>query len=627
MESSCIYCGCGCRLNYDVRNNKIIKITGDKRDDVSEGVPCIKGLTIHEVYNKNRIISPMIKKNGKFEKVTLSKALNHVYNNTKDLSPNQIFFNTSGKITNENNFVLQKFARICYETSNIDSCCGRLCHIATVMGMLDVFGNSNLTKMKNLKDVDTLLIIGSEPDKDYPVFYNKVLRRQDLKIVKVHSFIKSDIEREYLVNIVPGSETCLLNGLVNELIHKGLKSDIEGFKILKDRVKTFTSDYVCKTCRIDRKTYNYLTDTVHKSKCLGVFHGMALTQHVNSLENIHSLLNLVLLKESRILSLRGEINVQGVGDIGGSPGFLPTGDLSTRKELEKKWGKINESKGLNLIEALLLTPVKAVFLTEFDPFKSLPATKEVEENLKDAFITYFGSYNTDSSKKADVIIPIASLIESEGTITNGEKRLRKVNKVISSGLELWQILKIFSKRFGKEEDFNYSNSKSVLSEIVKLVKAYKSVNFEDLWKGIDQWADKEVKFKRFMPEYFDGLDDTTCDECKFLLTTYRSKYSFLGNEVTGNSKTLGKHREPAGFYFNPEDAKRLKIKEGSMIKVSSLTGSLKGKAYISDKIPKNIIGSYMHYSELKINTLFPVKFDEESFTPNYKSVAVMVDKL
>ncbi len=167
----------------------------------------------------------------------------------------------------------------------------------------------------------------------------------------------------------------------------------------------------------------------------------------------------------------------------------------------------------------------------------------------------------------------------------------------------------------------------MLEELVTVTEAYKRINVNKLWMGSDEWADKSVKYKRFLPESFEGLDDSICAERGFLLTTYRSKYSFLGNEITKNSKTLSKYREPAGFYFNLDDAENLKIKDETEVKVSSLVGALTGKAYASDKIPKGIIGAYMHYSELKINALFPTKFDEESFTPNYKSVAVQVEKI
>ncbi len=616
IQSTCIYCGCGCLINYEVNENKIIKVSGVRNDDVSEGMPCIKGLTIHEVYDKNRITKPMIK--GKT--VTINQALNYVYNHTKSLAPNEVFFNTSGKITNEDDFVLEKFARICYKTANVDSCCGRLCHDATVMAMKNVFGNPNLTLMSNVNKIDTLFIIGSEPDKNYPVFYNKLLRNNKIRIIRVNSFVKGCIEQEHVITIKPGSETCLLNGLINELIKKGVKSNLPNFDLLKEVTKTYNPAFVIKTCGLTMKNYKSLIKEIIKSKKLGVFHGMALTQHVNSIENVHSLLNLVLLKKGLILSLRGEINVQGVGDVS----VLSPGSLSTKQSI--KWNNVSSTKGLNIIEALMLSPVKAAFITEFDPFKSLPDLKQVKSKLKKTFITYFGSHHNDTSRIADVVIPIASLLESEGTITNGERRLRKVNKVINGPMQLWSLLKIFSKKFKKSNYFNYNTPLDIFKEIKRTITAYNDINEVNLWSGSDEWSDKTIKFKRFMPEQFDGLDASTNNKYPFILTTYRSKFSFLNNEVTKSSPTLSRLREPAGFYLNKEDMNKLKLINGVKIKVSSTVGSLTGKAYSSDRVPKGIIGSFMHYSSLPINKLFPLRFDEESFTPNYKAVAVNVTK-
>ncbi len=628
MESSCIYCGCGCRLNFNVKDNKIISVSGVSSDDVSDGKPCIKGLTIHEVYDKNRIVSPMIKKEGQFKKVTLKEALHYIYEKTKDLAPSDIFFNTSGKITNENNFVIQKFARVCYKTSNIDSCCGRLCHIATVMGMDNIFGVSNLTRMSYLDEIDTLFIFGSEPEKNYPVFYNKLVERKDrIKIIRVHSFIKGCSITDCIVNIVPGSENCLLNGIINELIKRGVKSNIEGFSLLKQMVKDYDEGFVCSTCRISKEDYSKIVDAIYRSKRFGIFHGMGLTQHVNSIENIHSLLNLVLLKDGKILTLRGEINVQGAGDLGGIPGILPTGSLSTKSKLEKVWGPIDVSKGVNILEAFMLSPKKVLFITEFNPFKSLPSLSTLRTKLRDSFIVYFGSFNNETSKMADVIIPIASLLESEGTITNGERRVRKVNKVISGGLELWEVLKEFSLLFGKQDLFNYKSGKDILREIVSLVPSYSKLNVNDIWGGNDGWADKEIKFKRFLPEPFDGLDDIESKEYPFILTTYRSAYAFLGDEVTKNSPTLRRLREKPGIYMNLDDMKSLGLKDGDRVAVVSSEAKVVTEVYGADYLPKGIVGAYIHYNKPLVNRLFPLKFDEESFTPNYKSVAVNIVKL
>ncbi|HLE06717.1 MAG TPA: molybdopterin-dependent oxidoreductase, partial [Candidatus Nanoarchaeia archaeon] len=526
-ESSCIYCGCACRLKYEVTDNNITKVGAVKTDDVSEGAPCIKGLTIHEAYNKNKIETPLI--NGK--KATIKQALDYIYKNTKELAPSEVFFNISGKITNENNYLIQKFANTFYNTSNVDSCCGRLCHNATVQGMKNVYGTPNLTVMNDVKLIDTILIIGSEPDKSYPVFYNKLIRNKT-KIIRVHSFIKGCSKLECVITIKPGSETCLLNGLINELIRKKYKSSIDGFELLKKTVSSYNNSFVCRITGLDKKDYKNLITQIHKSKRLGVFHGMGLTQHLNSLENIHSLLNLVLLTNARIFSLRGEINVQGAGDISVT-------DLNS-----------NPQKGLNIIEALMLSPVKAAFITEFNPLKSMPDTEQLKNKLKKTFITYFGSHKNEMSKRANVVIPIPSMLGCEGTITNGERRIRKVNRVINEGVELWQVLSELSKRFKKSKKLNYKNTKEIFNELKKTITDYNQVNTETIWQGTDAWTSKAINHERFMPEQFDGLDQSTSAKYPFLLTTYRSKASFLGDEITGNSETLKGMREKSGFYLN-----------------------------------------------------------------------------
>ncbi len=622
--SPCIYCGCGCRLNYLVKDNKINNILPIKLDIVSEGMPCIKGLLIKEVFDKNRITKPLIKINGRYTKTTLAKALSFIYKNTKELPPNQVFFNTSGKITNENNFVIQKFARICYKTPNIDSCCARLCHNATVMAMNNVFGTPNLTDTQKIKNTDCLMIIGSEPENDYPVFYNKLIKNKTKTII-INHLIKEPVNNGISITIKQGTETCLLNGIINELIKKGIKSSAEGFSILKTITKSYDEKYTCETCQIKIKNYKKIINEIYNSKTFGVFHGMGLTQNTNSIENVHSLLNLVLLKKGDIFSLRGEINVQGAGDMGGMPGILPTGDLSTTAELEKEWGDIPEYKGRNLIEAFFINPVKAVFITEFNPLKSMPDIKRLKKSLSKTFIVYFGSYFNETAKSADVVIPISALFESEGTITTGERRIRKVNRVIKGQKEIWQVLSKLSKNFGKSRYFKYKNSREIFSEIKKFVPDYSRLDINKIWKGEGEFAVKNKKFERFMPEKFEGRDEITDKEYSFLLTTFRSKNAFLGNETTGQSRTLNVITEKPGFYMNNLDMKRLKIKEGDEIIITSRINSIKSRAYSLSKIPRRMIGAYIHNTE--VNKLIPLVFDEESFTPNYKGIAVKVEKI
>ena len=366
ITSICPYCGCGCKLNFIVENEKVIKVEGNKKDEISEGKPCIKGLTLNEVIDKNRILYPMIKRKNKLKRVSWDEALSFIYEKTKDFSPTEILFTGSGKITNEDNYSILKFAKIVYQTNNTDSCCGRLCHMATVEAMNNCFGNSNLTKMEYINKVDCLLIIGSNPASNYPVFFNKLLkRRKNIKIISVQALLNLTTKfGDYFLQITPGTEIVLLNGIMNYIISKNCYSKkaekYEGFERLVNLVKKYPVKKVCEICGISKKDFVEASEVIANSKNFSIFHGMGFTQHINGIENVHSLLNLLLLKNGYVLTLRGEINVQGAEDIGFIPNVLPSGSFDTIPFLEKVWkSKIPREKGKSLVEALLIDPVKA----------------------------------------------------------------------------------------------------------------------------------------------------------------------------------------------------------------------------------------------------------------------------
>lgn len=610
--STCMYCGCGCKLTYHVENNRIIKISGFPKDEISEGKPCIKGLTINEVFDKNRIKQPYIRKNNKLVKASWEQAINKIYQKAAKTNPKDIFFNGSGKITNENNFLICKIATNLFNTNNIDSCCGRLCHISTVKGVRDCFGTSNLTKMSNLDKIDNLLIIGSNPAVTYPVFWNKILKRKNnLNIISIQPLLNltSKFGNAFL-EIEPGTETALLNGIINYIIKnnsfdKNAKK-IKDFKKLEKISSRYNPKYVSGLCDIKEEDFLKICEIISNSKRLGIFHGMNFTQHVNSLENVHSLLNLSLLKNAYILTLRGEINVQGVGDV-----------FSSDKKLDG-----------NIIKSFLLKPSKLAFITEFNPAQSLPNLNQVHKNLKKMFIVYMGSYFNLTSTYANVILPIPALFESDGTITNGEQRIRKVNQVIKpKSKSLLEIAKLLEKKF-KKDVFKYNTEKQIFKQITQIVPEYNNLNPDEIYKDKDAFAEKKIKHKRFFPEKFKGKDDSRTKKFNFLLTTFREMHQFLTSEITSQSKTLTKlDKDKLHIYINPDDAKELNIKDKDKIKVTSKSGEIKALARISETPSRGIIATRFHYKEMLVNKLFPSKFDDITFTPNYKCVAVRVEKI
>jgi formate dehydrogenase major subunit len=615
----------------------------DRTDNPSEGTACIKGLTIHETMgsDEGRVLSPMIRnrRDEPFKEVSWDEAYRFIRERTSGLAPSEVFFNASGKITNEDCYVTQKFARIAYKTNNVDACCSRLCHVTTVQGLENCFGSrAAFSKMDDIYGLDCLFIIGSNPAGNYPVLYNRIMRarRKGLKVISSHALYSLTTKfSDVSLIIYPGTELILLNGIMNALLHQHgydkSAENVEGFERLRNVVELYTIDFVRQACGVDLEKLNQLIGYITDAKALGIIHGMGLTQHVTGSENVHALLDLMILKNAQLLSLRGEINVQGVGDMGCLPDRLPTGPLATAPMLESKWkAEVPNSKGKSIVEAFLISPTKAAFISGMNAAQSLPNLNVVHKNLEEMFVVVMDHYHNLTTKFADAVLPTPLLFEREGTITNGERRVRPVRKVrepCGSCKPEWQIFKELSTYFACADNFNYTTTRAITEEIVNIVPAYGQIDVESVYGGADAWPDKRMVFRRFMPEHFEGVEDIRSDKYPLILTSFRSMHHFLTGEMTNRSKTLMSFSEGPYCYMSAGDAKQLDLSNGDVVEVSSSVGSLKCEARIDENIPRGRVGMHFHFEELLVNKLFPTQFDEKTFTPNYKMAAVSVCKL
>lgn len=635
IRSICAYCGCGCKLDFVTEGNKLIKVLPVQDDEVSEGKPCIKGLTLNEVYDKGRITAPLIRKNGELKEATWEEAYNFIFEKTKDLSPDEVFFVPSGKITNEDNFIMQKFARTVFNTNNVDGCCARLCHIATVRALNNTFGNiSTPAKINDIYGVDCLLIIGSNPASNYPVIFNRILKIKNngAKILSIQNIYNRIAEyADCRITIKPGAEVLVLNYLINRLIEKKAydrgSEKIENFSRLKETVKECNYEALKEFSDIKKQDLEKFVDTIAASKSFGVMHGMGITQHANALDNVHDLFNLMILKNGKLLSCRGEINVQGVSDLICGPDFC----LINFKKLKEAWGiEPPKEAGKNMISAFLLSPVKAAFISGFNPAQSMPNLDAVHQNLEKMFIVQLDTHFNLTSKFASVILPTPLLFERSGTITNGERRIRMVKKAITTNSHAKPERIIFqelAKNFNREKLFTYKDEKEIFSEITKTISAYSKLNPELIYGGSDEFADKEIKFLRFNPAQFTGLAEIVSEKYPFILTTFRSQYHFLTDELTSKSETLKKFGDGPFIYVNSEDAEKLGLKDLDKVEVSSSISSLAAPVKIDKRIPKGILAAHFHFEALLINKLFGSQFDKETLAPNYKMVAVNIKKV
>ncbi|MEM3523294.1 MAG: molybdopterin-dependent oxidoreductase [Thermoproteota archaeon] len=640
ISSTCIYCGVGCRLNYVVESNAVVKVEPFKEDEVSEGYPCLRGLTVNEVIHKNRVLKPLIRENKDedFEEVSWDEAYRFIHDHLKSLEGNEVLFIPSGKASNENAYVMQKFARAVLKSNNVDGCCSRLCHANTISALNMMFGiNGSPGRIEEVSTRDLILIIGSNPASNYPVIFGRVVRAKakGTKLIGVNSPLNETSRFcDVNVQVKPDTQLVFINGLINELIRRGVSEDrksIQGFEQLAETASEYTPERVSKICGIEKEVFEKVAETVYSSKAFGIMHGMGLTQSRNGFLNVVSLLNLLILKGGVLLSGRGEINVQGMGDVGGvPPGFLPS--LVSKDVLEEAWGvELSEESGLNMIQALYLNPVKAVFALDVNLALSLPELESLHKRLQEMFIVLLHHHFNYTVNFANVVLPIAMLIEGYGTITNWERRIRLVRKVVEppgEAKQAWLLFKELSKYFGCEKLFPYGDEKEIFREVVGLTPAYKNVDVEKVYRGEDDWGTKKPAFTRYVPVHYEGVDYPVSKKYPYILVGVRTPYLFLHNELTSLSETLMNvnKKDIEACYMNPEDLKREGVSDGETIILSSPCGSLKVRVKADATVISGTIKMYIHSEKTPVNKLVPLNYTFNTFTPNYKSVAVGVRK-
>ena len=630
IVSTCLYCGCGCKLKYIVENNKIKKVL-PVNEEISLGKPCIKGLTINEVYDKNRIKYPCIRENKKkdFEKVSWDYILEYIKDKIENYDSDSIMFVGSGETTNEDNYVLQKFARIVAQTNNLDTC-ARLCHAPTVHVYKKMFGNpANPGKMDEVYELDLLLIAGTNPFSNYPVLFSRILesKKKGLKIIYVHH-VDHEISRWADIKIItyPGTEILVFLCWIKYLIESGNYEYIPGLHSLYESVKGYDINFVSENAGVDKETLKKSIDMIIESKKFGFMHGMGLTQQIEGTENIMALVSLALLKNGKILSLRGKINVQGAGDMLVNPWIEP----SMIEYLENKWGcSLPKFRGKSLIEAIFLEPVDFIWISSMNPAMSLPNLNEAHKRFNKMFVVLSHYVYNYTAKFANILLPTPLLIEREGTITNGERRVRyvrKVREVSWDAREEWKIFKELAKLFGKSKYFNYRSPKDIFKEIVNVIPSYKGIDPEEVYSGKDAFADKKMKFKILYPIFIEGVGYKRIKRYEFILTSERFPYHFVTGDLTRQSETLRKLMKEPFLFINPEDAKKIGVKDGDKVIIESKVGREEIKVKITDKVREGVLASCYHFESFLFNKLVPLEFDKETHIPNYKSIPVKVYK-
>lgn len=673
VETTCPYCGVGCQIELNIKNNRIVKVYGVDSGSPNMGHLCVKGrFGLDYVHHQERLTTPMIKKKGRFIEASWEEALELVAHRFKELKDkygsDSLAGLSSAKCTNEENYLFQKFIRVCFGNNSVDHC-ARLCHASTVAGLGRAFGSGAMTNsIKEWEKSDVVLVTGSNTTEAHPVigYYLKhLVIYEGLKLIVIDPrAIELTKYAKIWLRQKNGTDVAWINGLMNIIIQEGLYDEefvenrTENFAQFKKTVSRYTPKKVKEITGIPEKELIAAARMYASGKRSSIVFSMGITQHTTGTDNVLSLANLAMLcgnvgrEGTGVNPLRGQNNVQGACDLGALPnvypGYQKVTDEQIREKFEKAWQvKLSAKEGLTaveMVEAAKDGVVKGLYIMGENPMLSDPNLNNVQKGLESLdFLVVQDIFLTETARMADVVLPGVSFAEKDGTFTNTERRVQRVHKAIpeiGDSRQDWQIILQLSKRMGYL--MSYNSTAEVMEEIASLTPIYGGIRFDRLGREALQWPcpgpehpgtpylhkDKFTRGKGlFTPIDYIPPAELPDEEYPFLLSTGRILYHFHTGSLSRRSKPLNSI-VPEGFLeMNPVDAKRLKIKDGGWLNVSSRRGKVKIKAKVTERVDERAVFMSFHFAESAANFLTNDALDPVAKIPEYKVSAVKIEKI
>ena len=673
----CSYCGVGC--NFDILANldtNTISYVDSNLDNVVNGIAlCVKGRFGWDFVNhQERLNTPLIKKNGEFVEASWDEAFDLIESKLKTIKEesgsDSLAFLASAKCTNEENYLMQKFARAAIGTNNVDHC-ARLCHASTVAGLARAFGSGAMTNSIDdlTSDAEVIFIIGSNTTEAHPVIGMKIKQavttgKSKLIVADPRKIELVDYSEIYLQQ-KPGSDVALINALMKVILDENLhdekfiKERTEGFDEFKKGLEDTPLDVLCKIANVDIEEVKKAAHMYATAKTASIVYSMGITQHTTGTDNVLSLANLAMLAGqigrpgAGVNPLRGQNNVQGACDLGGLPNVYPGYQKVTEPEVKAKFEKLwnvsnlDDKNGLTIVEIMNAAyngDIRGIYIMGENPVISDPNVNHVREALdKLEFLVVQDIFLTETAKFADVVLPGVSFAEKNGTFTNTERRVQRVRKAIEpigDRKDDWIILQEFLKRFDVSAD--YKHPSEIMDEIASVSPIYAGISFDRVEDIGLQWPckDKEhpgttilhqEEFSRGKGKFHTiGYIDPAelpDDEYPFMLTTGRILYHFHTGEMSRRSKGLHERRPIERSQINTKDAERLGIKDGDKIQIESRRGKVTTVARVTDKIQEGLVFMSFHFKESAANLLTNDALDPIAKIPEFKVCAIKVSKI
>ncbi|WP_207425548.1 nitrate reductase [Pedobacter sp. SYSU D00535] len=693
FTSTCGYCGVGCGVVVDIEKNGSITVTGDKDHPVNKGMLCSKGMNLQYTVNdkSDRLLYPEMRfnKNMPRQRVSWDAALERtaaVFKTFIDkYGPDSVAFYASGQCLTEEYYVINKLIKGFIGSNNIDTN-SRLCMSSAVVGYKMSLGEDSVPVCyDDIELADCFYVTGANPAWCHPILWRRVEAHKsanpDVKIIVVDPRVTDTCSVADLhLQINPGTDVTLNYAIGRALIERGdidtefINNHTEGYLKYREMVFRKSLYEAAIICGVSEDDIRLAAEYIGNARGFLTMWTMGLNQSAVGVNKNLSLINLNLITGhigkpgSGPFSLTGQPNAMGGREVGGLSNLLPAhrnlANPLHRGEVQKFWGSgpIAEKPGLTateMFEALNDGRLKAIWILCTNPLTSLPNARFAEEALKKAkfVVVQEISNKPETLKYADVVLPAAAWAEKEGTMTNSERRISHLNKIVpppGEALPDAEIICRFAQKMGFS-GFDFASSEEIYKEHAKLTDKT-SINIKGLDYSIIK-ANKTIQWpfnkrnntstkRLFVDKKFytpsqkailHAPEDIFSSEAPdadfpFILTTGRIRDQWHTMSKTGKVNKLKQHISQAFIEIHPEDAERLGLKEGEIAVVKSRRGDVRVRAKVSATIKPGVVFLPMHWGKIlgsdlnRANNVTSALLDPLSKEPDFKYCAVSVEK-
>ncbi len=636
VDTVCSYCGVGCSLTVQVRDDSIKRVIPKEGKGLNKGLLCSRGRFGYEyIGSDDRLTTPLVRKNGKLEPATWTEALEIVADKLQGIRKESGGVSIAGiaspRCSNEDNYLFQKFMRMTCGTNNIDSI-SRTGYGAAQKYFEDLLGQgitSNL--IDGLKNSEAIVVLGGDPTSINPILGLSIREaaRRGAQIAVIGN--AKGLERFKTLQITAPvfEEAAVLESLLAQVFaSKGER----GEHAFLDRG---IADMAAGTSTVsDVKGLDDLKKILLESPSTSIVFGTDLVQRSDGHRSLFAVSGLTYLLEARLYLLSEKANEQGVIDAGCVPDMLPGGRPlhieDFKKKFEMLWkDSLPDFKGktlMEIIEGARTGDIKALYIMGENPVFNLPDAKYVKEALDSLdFLVVQDIFLSETAELADVVLPALGWAERTGTVTNLERRIQVQKKAVetSAGMEDWRIISEISGKMGYKME--YKDSEDIMDELAQVSPLYRDLTYKEIDRGKSIWP--------YHGEPLRGAEISEIPAGEEVQSGNGADYYLAVDRPLFHSGTLSR-RSPALTKIMPEpvlrisaaSAEKLGLTDGDRVNVTTSAGSSETVVVVDDSITDNRVYMGNNFKDRGACRLLNFRLDSVTKAPGIEGCGVTIEK-